>query len=132
MKERKEKKMLKKTIKNATTTDVQLRYLAQNVKNFRGVFMIENLPKKPNFHESAIVNLQKLSQEGSHWVAYRKIGKIVEYFDSFGNLRPPKEIEIYFRACQVYYNREGYQDLVQSNCGQNCIKFFQNKLCPSL
>ena len=127
--------MLKKrtsSIKNSTTTDVQLRYLARNVPHFRGVFMIDDLPKKPDFYESGIVNLQKLSQEGSHWVAYRKIGKIVEYFDSFGNLRPPKEVEKYFQGCQVYYNRDRYQDLVQSNCGQNCIKFLKNKLCPSL
>lgn len=123
--------MLKK-VKNGPTTNIQLYRMARNIPNFRGVFMIDELPKKPNFYENAIVNLQKLSQEGSHWVAYRKIGEVVEYFDSFGNLRPPKELQRYFRGCQVYYNRDRYQGLQQSNCGQNCIKFLKNKFqkCP--
>ena len=112
---------------NGPTTDQQLKRMAQNVPNFRGVFMIDNLPKKPKFYENAIVNLQKLSQQGSHWVAYRKVGKVVEYFDSFGNLRPPRELEKYFQYCQVYYNRDRYQNLDQSNCGQNCIKFLKNQ-----
>lgn len=114
-------------MKNGSTTDAQLKSMARNIPNFRGVYMIDQLPKKANFRESAIVNLQKLSQEGSHWVCYRKIGRIVEYFDSFGNLRPPRELEKYFRNCQVYYNRDRYQQLKQSNCGQNCIRFLKNK-----
>ena len=101
--------------------------MCPNVPYFRGVFMIDNLPIKLNFRESGIVNLQKLSQTGSHWVAYKKLGRIVEYFDSFGNLRPPKELEKYFQNCQVYYNRDRYQELEQSNCGQNCVKFLKDK-----
>lgn len=111
-----------------TTTDIQLKKMSRGISNFRDVYMIDNLPKKPNYCECAIVNLQKSSEEGSHWVAYRKFGKIAEYFDSFGNLKPPKEIEKYLKGCKIYYNRDRYQDLEESNCGQNCIKFLKNKL----
>lgn len=102
--------------------------MARDIKNFRGVFMIDKLPIKPQFSECAIVNLQNSMEEGSHWVAYKKSGQVVTYFDSFGNLRPPKELQNYFRGCKVFYNRDRYQELNQSNCGQNCIKFLKGKL----
>ena len=41
------------------------------------------------FKESAVVNLDG---PGSHWIAYRKNGEDVTYFDSFGNLKPLKDL----------------------------------------
>lgn len=46
----------------------------------------------PKLNEAAVVNLDDKNGPGIHWVAYRKTGKNVTYFDSFGNLRPPKDI----------------------------------------
>ena len=47
------------------------------------------LPKNgPRYNESAIVNLDDASGPGTHWVAYRKRGNKVLYFDSFGDLKP--------------------------------------------
>ena len=43
-------------------------------------------------NESAIVNLDKVEGLRTHWVAYAKRGCRAIYFDSFGNLRPPKEL----------------------------------------
>lgn len=62
------------------------------IKNFRGVYMRNNLPKKPWKNETAVINLDEESGPGTHWVAYSKKNNIVFYFDSFGNLRPPNEI----------------------------------------
>ena len=39
-------------------------------KNFRGVFMRDQLPKIPNEVETGIINLDNSSGSGTHWVAY--------------------------------------------------------------
>ena len=60
-----------------------------DIPHFIGVFSRDRLPSRPKFKESAIVNLDTENSTGTHWVAYKKIGKNVHYYDSFGNLTPP-------------------------------------------
>ncbi|KAL6257713.1 hypothetical protein P5V15_011293 [Pogonomyrmex californicus] len=63
---------------------------------------------------------------GTHWVAYAKRNDRVIYFDSFGNLRPPKELVRYFGDnVMIEYNRTSYQTYDQSVCGQLCLWFLQ-------
>lgn len=104
------------------------------VPYFRGVFMRDTLPKKTKYNESAVVNLDSNKNNGTHWVAYKKRGNNVEYFDSFGNLKPPKELVNYFEGggvsskgkpspIKISYNREQYQKFNTTNCGHLCIKF---------
>ena len=52
---------------------------------FRGVFLLDTLPKKPNKKEWGIVNFDKSNGPGTHWY---KIGKNKIYFDSYC-LQPP-------------------------------------------
>ncbi len=87
--------------------------------------MKDRLPKRIKTNESAIVNLDKNRGSGTHWVAYKKRGKIITYFDSFGNLRPPRELLRYFCAKDriIYYNNKRYQDLNEWNCGHLCLAF---------
>jgi len=54
------------------------------LKNFRGVFLRDTLPKKPKQNECAIMNLDDTSGNGTHWVAWFKRGNDKFYFDSFG------------------------------------------------
>jgi len=58
-------------------------------------------------NESGIVNLDDARSPGTHWVAYAKRGDHVIYFDSFGNIRPPKELVRYFGngMTKIEYNR---------------------------
>lgn len=63
-----------------------------NIPFFRGVFMRDGLPKQTRKYESAILNLDSKYGEDKHWVCYRKRGNRVEYFDSFCNLTPPREL----------------------------------------
>ena len=77
----------------------------------------------PRYCESAVVNLDDASGPGTHWVAYRKRGKNVIYFDSFGDLRPPLDLILYLRVDEVKYNPEKYQDFDTYNCGHLCLKF---------
>ncbi|KYQ52679.1 hypothetical protein ALC60_08211 [Trachymyrmex zeteki] len=124
------KKSSKETIKmpKGVTTNVQLQQLAKRMRipYFRGIFMRTTLPTGTVYrNERGIVNLDNADGSGTHWVAYAKRGDHVVYFDSFGNLRPPKELVRYLDVAQIEYNRTGYQRYDQSNCGQLCLQFLQ-------
>jgi len=62
---------------------------------------------------------------GTHWIAKRN--NRVMYFDSFGNLRPSKELVRYFGngTMTIEYNRTSYQTYDQSFCEQMCLRFLQ-------
>ena len=93
---------------------------------FRGVFMRNTLPPGGvRRNESGIINLDNVEVLGTHWVAYVKRGCRAIYFDSFGNLRPPKELVQYLDkdAVKIEYNRTSYQKYNQSICGQLCLRF---------
>ena len=111
------------------TTNVQLEQLAKymRIPFFRGVFMHNALPSSPRVDESSIINLDDANGPGTHWVAYVKRGERAIYFDSFGNLRPPKELVQYLKknVTSIEYNRASYQRYDQSICGQLCLRFLQ-------
>lgn len=70
--------------------------------------MRDDLPKTgPKKYEAAIINLDKKTGSGKHWVAYRKNDNKETYFDSFGNLQPPRELLEYFGVgSTINYNRD--------------------------
>lgn len=96
---------------------------SKQVKHFRDVFMRDTLPSKPWNRESGIINLDSQDGLGTHWVAYKKSGNLVKYFDSFGNLSPPQEVIKYFKNCEIKYNHDRYQHFNTYNCGHLCIDF---------
>lgn len=93
--------------------------------------MRDALPFKPHVNECGIVNLDTSFGLGTHWVCYRKRGVCVEYYDSFGNLRPPPELVRYFGvACNVSYNYSRQQSFGSVVCGHLCLQFLsKNVLC---
>lgn len=84
------------------------------------------LPLAPKHMECAIVNLDDMQGPGTHWVAYKKNGDNVIYFDSFGNLRPPTDLMNYFDVDEVKYNYRRYQNFGTHICGHLCLKFLAN------
>lgn len=107
-----------------------MNHIAKNVlkiPNFIGVFMIDNIPKYPNKYESAILNLEPSSEEGSHWVCYVKKNNVVNYFDSFGNLRPPPQLVRYMSGSKIFYNRDRYQKWNTPFCGHLCLQYLMEK-----
>lgn len=90
--------------------------------------MSDELPTSPLENESGIVNLQTSGQPGSHWVAYRKVGSDVTYFDSFGGVPPPRRLASYFRGCRVTYNQRAHQRPNQETCGPLCVLFLRGLL----
>lgn len=78
--------------------------------------------------EFAILNLDDKYGLGTHWVAYKKIGENVLYFDSFGDLKPPKELLAYLKVDKIKYNYKRYQNFDTFNCGHLCLKFLSGLL----
>ena len=78
---------------------------------FRGVFLLDTLPKKLNKKECGIVNFD--------WVAWYKNGKTKIYFDSYG-VQPPIEV-INYPGKPIYYNTDQVQPVGQVFCGDLCL-----------
>lgn len=118
------KKQLLLPNKALTNRDL-LKYVScLRIPFFRGVFMINELPDLPWLNETGIVNLDNTRGPGTHWVCYKKLGNLVYYFDSFGNLPPPRELQNYFRSAKkVFYNFERQQPEDTSICGHLCLEF---------
>lgn len=96
---------------------------------FRGVFMRNDLPGSgPRKRESAIINLDDKNGPGTHWVAYKKNGDQVMYFDSFGDLQPPGDLMKYLGVGSVKYNHRRYQEYDTVICGHLCLKFLSGQL----
>ena len=74
---------------------------------FRGVFLLDTLPRKPNKKECGIVNFDKSGGSGTHWVAWYKNGKTKIYFDSYG-VQPPTEV-INYPGSPIHYNTDQLQ-----------------------
>lgn len=84
---------------------------------------------QPFKNESGIVNLDSSEGPGTHWVAYRKRGNVIYYFDSYGNLKPPLELVTYLikntNNAKIFYNVERHQNKTY-NCGHLTLEFLYN------
>ena len=109
--------------------DYELKEYARKFKisHFRDVYDRENLPHTPPLrYEAFIVNLDDVENPGTHWVAVRKIRNLVIYFDSYGDLPPPREILRYYRHYDIYFNHKNLQPDNSIICGQLCLEFLIN------
>ena len=106
---------------NSPLSNIQLIDAAKklNILNFRGVFLRDELPKKPRLNECGILNLDDSNGNGTHWVGFLKNGKVKIYFDSYG-LQPPTELVKYLHS-PVYYNSERIQPDNEVFCGHLCL-----------
>ena len=84
------------------------------IPNFRGVFLLDTLPKKPNKKECGIVNFDKSGGPGTHWVAWYKNGKTKIYLDSY-SVQPPKEV-INYLGKLIRYNTDQVQPAGEVFC----------------
>jgi len=80
------------------------------------VFIRDLLPEAPKSRESGIDNSRS---SGTHWVGYNKNKNNIHYFDSFGNLQPPREVVKYL-GHRTQYNYDRVQ--VVKYLGQNSIQ----------
>jgi len=80
--------------------------------------MRDLLPEAPKSRERGIVNLDNSRSSGTHWVALY----IIHYFDSFGNLQPPREVVKYLGR-RIHYNYDRVQDFDTYICGHLSLAF---------
>lgn len=94
------------------------------------------VPKSIPNNTGIIVNLNDLGQSGSHWVcAVRKNNKCL-YYDSFGVIHMPKEIEKCLlnsvKKNNIYVSNGQNQYLVSIMCGFYCIKVCKSILLDNM
>ena len=106
---------------NKPLNNFELEDVAKRLKipYFRGVFLLDTLPKKLNKKECGIVNFDKSGGSGTHWVAWYKNGKTKIYFDSYG-VQPPTEV-INYLGNSIYYNTDQVQPVREVFCGHLCL-----------
>jgi len=94
------------------------------IDNFRGVFMRQLLPTKCTSTECGIINLGDVESNGTHWTCYVKDGERRKlYFDSFGNVKPPKELVQYLGGDGLVYNTFRVQTFNDPPiCGHLCLE----------
>lgn len=87
--------------------------------NLRGVFMRNNLPARPYKNECGIVNFNKVSEGGTHWICYYKEGNSKTYFDSFGQV-VLQEVRDYLKS-PIFRNTDIIQPIDTPICGHLCL-----------
>ncbi len=111
-----------------TTTETELKKLAKKkqIKNFKGVFAIDDdaLKDTINHNECGIINMSLRKDGGSHWVCYynNEHSKYIIFCDSFGVIPDPR-IRKHLKTSKkkILYNTQQFQDIKSSSCGQWCI-----------
>ena len=71
------------------------------IKHFRGIYSRDGLPKKIR-KECGIINLDDITGPGTHWVCYRNLDSVVEYFDPFGLIMPNEALSASFKDWSMY------------------------------
>jgi hypothetical protein len=107
------------------TTNKEIDEYMTEIKNFKGVFMSDELHKiKYNKNMSFIMNYDTIDRPGSHWVAVYVRDGNVYYFDSFA-LPPHQAINDYFKNKFIMYNTNQLQNLDEVICGELAMVFIK-------
>jgi len=115
---------------NTTEIDVILKRHNNAKYYFGGVFSRDCLPLLAKYR-AYIVNLDKMCDNGSHWIAiFFDKNRKAEYFDSYG--LPPLFPEIISfldqNSVSWSYNSKRLQSRNTLVCGQYCIYYILNRL----
>jgi len=90
---------------------------------FKGVFPSDKIPTLNDLSRYAILNLDKSTESGSHWVAIAKHGDITYLYDSFGRkntqIIPNLKFSGNGRIIDTDYDAE--QKIYEIDCGARCL-----------
>ena len=101
-----------------------------NVKHFKGVFMKDALPSKPEAGASYIINLDDSEGPGTHWMGLYVTpdGRQSFYYDPYG-LDPPSEVRRFARG-RLRVNRHKHQHVASQHCGRYVLQFLKAMNAP--
>ena len=103
-------------------TNFEIQKYYQNEPRFNGVYSRDNLPKLKD--GAYVINLDKYSDIGTHWLALYVMNNDVTYFDSFDVEHIPKEIKAFIdRSLSITTNIFRIQAYDSIMCGYFCIGF---------
>ena len=103
-----------------TTFEIQKSY--HDEPKFEGVYSRDNLPNKIK-DGAYVINLDKHSDIGTHWIALYVKNNDVTFFDSFGVEHIPVEIITFIGLKNVTANIFRIQAYDSIICGYFCIEF---------
>ena|SRR5271165_376111 len=108
-------------VRNTTLTNIEIDNYAKKLKfkNYVKHRMLDEIKGEAKTNECGIINLDKSSGPGTHYVAYFKKGNSKYFFDSFG-IKPPNEVVNYLKS-PILYSTFRIQKLEDSNCGKLCL-----------
>ena len=100
------------------------------IRHLRGIYSRDGLPQKIK-KECGIINLDDIKGPGTHWVCYRNLDSVVEYFDPFGLIMPSEALK-YFNTSrrkgstsgkQIVYSMDEIQNRNTVLCGYWCLYY---------
>jgi hypothetical protein len=94
------------------------------IKNFKGVFMRDELEKPRSDNECMVINIDHSRNEGTHWTCLFIKNGISYYFDPYG-FPPTLEVINYCKESLTpstrYYSSFSIQKMNEVICGHYCI-----------
>jgi hypothetical protein len=106
---------------NKSTSSTQLLRLCKKL-GIQGVKIMSKDEITPDFVGKAIINLDKMRGNGTHWTALIWDGEEGEYFDSYG-MYPPKKVEEMADNGVLNFSTRCLQALGDQSCGYYCVAF---------
>ena len=93
------------------------------IKHLRNIYSRDRLPDKIK-KECGIINLDDIQGPGTHWVCYRNLDSVVEYFDPFGLMMPSEALK-YFNTSgkHIVYSIDEIQNRNTVLCGYWCLYY---------
>ena len=93
------------------------------LSHLRGIYSRDQLPQKIK-KECGIINLDDIQGPGTHWVCYRNLDSVVEYFDPFGLIMPNEALK-YFNTSgkHIVYSIDEIQNRNTVLCGYWCLYY---------
>lgn len=103
--------------------DYEIKKALSSYNKFLGCFARDKIPSIVEYPSFIIVNTDKSSDRGTHWVAMRFTARECEYFDSFG--LPPLHQEMInaVGSRKMLWNGRCLQHPSSRTCGEFCIAF---------
>jgi hypothetical protein len=91
--------------------------------HFKGVFPSDKIPKLNDLKKYAIVNVDKSTEAGSHWMALAKEGDHTYLYDSFGryNTKIIPNLKFSHNGRIIDTDHDAEQNVKDTNCGARSL-----------